>query len=67
MTPLVILLLVLILALVVFTRRTSSADPVVDPKKLPSGSLLSKKPEEDCATKYGSGWVKFSMTSCKKN
>jgi hypothetical protein len=67
MMPLVILLLVLLLALVIFTRRTSSADPVVDPKKLPSGSLLSKKPEEDCANKYGSDWSKFSMTSCKKN
>jgi len=57
------------------TRQTSYGDPVSSPSpvalppaaQLPSGSILGKKASEDCATKYGTDWSKFTDTLCKKS
>ena len=70
------LLLVVLLVLVFMKiRRTSYADTTTSPSpvalppaaQLPSGSILGKMTSEDCATKYGAGWSKFTDTLCKKS
>lgn len=37
-----------------------------NPAQLPSGSMLGKMVSEDCTTKYGAGWSRFTDTLCKK-
>lgn len=70
------LLLVVLLVLVFMKiRRTSYADTTTSPSpvalppaaQLPSGSILGKAVNEDCATKYGAEWSKFTDTLCKKS
>lgn len=71
-----ILILIVLLMIFGMGRRLSFADmmapapgPVALPSsaQLPSGSVLGKAVSEDCATKYGAGWSKFTDTLCKKS
>lgn len=70
-----LLLVVLLVLIFMKTRQMSYADPASSPSpvalppaaQLPSGSILGKMASEDCATKYGAGWSKFTDTLCKKS
>lgn len=70
-----LLLVVLLILVFMKIRRTSYADTTTNPTsvalppaaQLPSGSILGKMTSEDCATKYGAGWSKFTDTLCKKS
>lgn len=50
--------------------QAASPAPVEVPSdlaaSLPSGALLPKAADETCQTKYGDGWLDFSLTMCKK-
>ena len=70
-----LLVFVLLFLLIKKFRQMSYAEPVstsgsatLPPAaQLPSGSVLGKMASEDCATKYGAGWSKFTDTLCKKS
>ena len=72
-------ILLIIVVIVIFGRRMSFADalnapgpspamaqPENDTSGMPSGAILTKDAQEACSTKYGSNWVDFSPTLCKK-
>lgn len=72
-----VLVAIIFFLVIIGGRRVSFADemsPAPSPANvpsdlstsLPSGSLLPKAADEACQTKYGDGWIDFSLTLCKK-
>jgi hypothetical protein len=69
---LILIGLALVVILVILLRRGSSFSatpdhlaPGIDPSKLESGAFLPSG-GKDCS-QYGSGWVEFTPTLCKKS
>lgn len=65
------LIVIIVVLLILRTRKSGTNSPGVsptglEPDKMSSGALLPKNATEECAKKYGSDWSEFSPTMCKK-